>query len=127
MKFKTLDIENQYYDPQLSAKLRDMVELGERFTKHQFNKELTITEIFRTQESQDEIYGNNPKYQEKPWKSVHQYWRGIDLRVWDFTEHEIEKLTTFFNCFEYDPNRPEKKTCLVHNVGAGLHYHLQVI
>ena len=94
---------------------------------------LTITDIKRTQVEQDKIYLNSNnentvlRYKAKPWLSVHQFWRGIDIRVNDMPKGMAEKLTEVFNQIQYDKKRPNKKTAILHDVGTGAHIHLQVI
>ena len=126
MKFKTDEIEAQWNSDKVSKKLKDIIKMGEEYSSIEFGQELTITDLIRTQEEQDRIYGDSENYQINPWPSVHQFGRGADLRVRDFTKEQIDKLTTFFNLITYDSNRSNKKTCLVHNVGQGLHFHIQI-
>lgn len=127
MNYKTDRIRGEWESGKISNRLKDIISLGEQYVEMEFGKELVITDLMRTQKEQDNIYASNPKYAERPWKSVHQYGRGCDLRVWEFTEEEIRKLENFFNCITYDPDRPSKKTCLVHDVGKGKHFHVQVM
>ena len=82
--------------------------------------------VLRTQEEQDSIYGNNSNYQNKPWKSVHQFWRGVDLRNNDMKPGMADDLAEVLNKIPYDESRPEKKSCIVHDVGRGDHIHIQV-
>ena len=51
--------------------------------------------------------------------------RAEDLRSYVYLdpesiEHEINDI------WVYDPDRPEKKVCIYHNVGRGNHFHIQV-
>lgn len=53
--------------------------------------------------------------------------RGIDLRSWEYTSHELKKIESYINSdWVYDPERPEMKCCIIHDVGKGDHIHLQV-
>lgn len=88
-----------------------------------------ITEVYRTQAEQDEIYlasDRAEEYGKAPWQSVHQYYRGVDLRVRDFTEEMILTLDSWIDeHFIYDKGRRESS--LIHAVGSGgRHAHLQV-
>ena len=125
MKFKTGEIEAQWNSDKVNSRLKNIILLGVEYAQIELKKELTITDLIRTQAEQDEIYKDNERYKIKPWPSVHQYGRGVDLRTRDFTQNEIDKLEAFFNTFTYDANRPNKKTCLVHDVGKGKHFHVQ--
>lgn len=50
--------------------------------------------------------------------------RGFDLRsyVFDNPEKICDDINT---CFKYDPERPDKKCAIYHDVGNGIHLHLQ--
>ena len=125
MKFKEKQMELDWETNKVSQKLKNIIVLGNEYALLELGKELTITDLIRTQAEQDFIYRNNPKYKVKSWQSVHQAGRGADLRVRGFSPKEIEKLKSFFNCFTYDISRPDKKTCTVHDVGSGNHFHVQ--
>ena len=126
IQYKTDRQKREWESNDLSWRLRYLVEAVARYSFVEFKKEIVITDLIRTQEEQDEIYKNNVRYQESPWKSVHQFGRGCDLRTSIYTVSEIEILKDFANFFTYDKDRPKKQTCLVHDVGVGLHFHLQV-
>jgi len=51
--------------------------------------------------------------------------RGVDLRIgrWH-SEDRIER--TINEAWIYDPERPEMRVAIYHNVGLGAHLHLQV-
>ena len=40
-----------------------------------------VVEVYRTQKEQDTIYGHRIDYKTKPWRSVHQEWRGLDIVI----------------------------------------------
>jgi len=72
-------------------------------------KEVTITSIYRIND--DGVHGTLPC-------------RGIDIReknkyIGKYVERHINEM------FLYDPNRPDKKCCWFHDVGKGVHIHLQ--
>lgn len=53
--------------------------------------------------------------------------RGVDLRSWIYTPTQLTEIEIYINTsWVYDPNRPEMKCLLIHNVGKGEHIHLQV-
>jgi hypothetical protein len=88
--------------------------------------------IDRTQSEQDYIYtvlvddSTKAQYKLKPWLSVHQFKRGIDFRCSDMTDEMKDFTKHFFAQTVYDGTQPGKLTCLIHDVGAGNHIHLQV-
>ena len=74
------------------------------------HKEMIITCGFRKGDSG--VHGQEPC-------------RGVDLRSTSFTnpksvEEDINKY------WEYDPTRPDMQVALLHNVGQGIHFHIQV-
>ena len=111
------------------------------FSDLHFNKNIVITEIFRTKEQQLSYY---PGQKYRP--SVHQYGRGIDfgIRTYGageldsdhggarlphpgFTEQEIELLDEWYSrVVQYDDERPDYDSIVHHNVGLGDHLHIQV-
>ena len=59
--------------------------------------------------------------------SVHYHGRGADARSWNMTRGEAEALVERVNeAWVYDPERPGKKACIMHDVGQGEHIHFQV-
>ena len=125
MKFKERFLELEFNGQRINRKLRFMVNAIDNFCQYHFDNEITITHIIRNQEQQDSFYANDPVYQRKSWKSVHQYGRGVDLRSYDFTDDEIAKLCEFVNqVFPYGDGI--HKACICHNVGRGKHIHVQI-
>ncbi len=125
IEFKTLKQRNEWLDRRLSIKLQGIVFAMANISYYIFDKPLVITEIYRTQKQQDKYYKNNPVYREKPWPSVHQHWRGIDIRTSNYTQAQIDILLNIANCIQYDPQREERKTAIYHDVNHGLHLHVQ--
>ena len=84
--------------------------------------EITITEIYRTQAMQDRYYPGGTA------KSVHQFYRGIDIRVTTMGADQVRELAEDFNtAYPYDPARPKMDSFLIHDVGHGLHLHIQTV
>ena len=66
-------------------------------------------------------------YEKRDYSSVHSTipLRGFDLRSRNFIDPQ--KIADEINSqWIYDPQRPEKKCCVFHDVGKGPHFHLQV-
>jgi hypothetical protein len=101
------------------------------YCKTHFNKDVTVTMILRTQAEQDSIYkgsvnSKGRKYDEKPWKSPHQFWHAVDLRSRDFSKDQITQLNDYINGL-YNPINYYSFTIFDHNVGLGEHWHLQFV
>ena len=125
MKFKTDDQFNDWHNGKIAPKLKNIIKMVDCYMMAKYGYEITVTETMRTQEQQDYIYRNNVKYKVKPWPSVHQFGRGIDLRTRDMNPQMVADVVQLCNNIPYDKNRPSKKTAQAHNVGSGLHLHIQ--
>lgn len=51
--------------------------------------------------------------------------RGFDLRSWVFKD-PYEITEDINKVWIYDPSRPDKHCCICHDIGRGVHLHLQV-
>lgn len=107
---------------ELDSRLRIILFALEGYLKHKYNTSLIITHLWRSQKEQDEIYKNDPEYQKRPFKSVHQYYRGADISI---STVSGKKIANWLNVnFFYAPGKP---TALVHTVASwGIHLHIQV-
>ncbi len=124
MRFKTVRIANEWESDNLDKRLRVIVIFLDWYCLKFLKRDIQLTCIHRTQKEQNAIYGGNPKYQKKPWKSVHQFQRGIDIGVNAFTTEVKQILCNMLNKrFSYKGNY---KTCVWHDVGLGDHFHIQV-
>ena len=86
-----------------------------------------VTNLWRSNAEQIRIYRNNAKFVKKPWRSVHELWRGCDVSIKNLTSEEIKAIVEAINeIYQYDKDRPTKKTAIHHDVGAGDHIHIQV-
>lgn len=115
-KNRTLLVEFNESNPHLQALV---LYLG-RYAYRRFDIVLTVTHVDRTQEEQDEIYKDNFAYQKAPWKSVHQYKRGTDIRIHDLPPGVAIMLCNHINAhWHYGYGKP---TALLERD----HVHLQV-
>jgi hypothetical protein len=88
---------------------------------HRSGSNLYVVQIFRTEWVQRSYYPGDPEK-----KSVHQYWGGIDLGIHRYGLTKSGELANGLNEeFIYDGRRPKVKTAVIHNVGHGVHMHLQ--
>lgn len=125
IEFKEHKLRLQFESPMLDSRLVTIIYALAGYSCYKYHKSLMITELIRTQEEQDAIYGNNPAYQQQKWQSVHQYGRGVDLRIFYFKDDELaDMLKWLSNTFTYAT--PNKFTALLHDVGQGKHLHVQV-
>ena len=123
MKFKDSRVETEWkYSSEISSRVKKIAEIFVGYVQLNFNKDAVITHILRTEMEQTEFYKDDQKFKISPWKSVHQFGRGIDFRSRDFTPDELKKIEAFMNLIDYSK---DKKTCTIHNIGQGMHIHLQ--
>jgi hypothetical protein len=88
-------------------------------------RNIMITQIYRADDEQKEIYGSNCKT-----KSPHQNWCAVDLRCFDYSLDERQHLERalrvydHFNKFKHMPSA--SRTVWIHEVnGGGIHFHVQ--
>jgi len=96
IEFKHHILITHWRSPQLDNRLRFIILALAGFTFEEFGKPIKITSIFRTQETQDAIYGGNEKYKKSPWKSLHQFWQAADISVYYFLAEEQKGILNFF-------------------------------
>lgn len=89
-------------------------------------KDIVITMIYRTDAEQDSIYKDDPKYQQKKFKSPHQFYHAVDLRSSTFDTEQIQKLVDYLN-EQYNGTNYYKWTAKCHDVGLGDHFHIQFV
>jgi hypothetical protein len=94
------------------------------FCQKYFNKNVVVTMIYRTDEEQDSIYKDDPKYKLKKFKSPHQFYHAFDLRSSSFDTEQIEKLVKYLNGL-YNVGNYYNWTAKCHDVGLGDHFHVQ--
>jgi hypothetical protein len=123
IQFKTERLCRQFNLPltttSLSPKLISIIMYSAWFFDAELNQPFVITGLQRTQGEQDSIYKNDERYKVKPWKSVHQFGRGCDVRIRHLKMEEINKFVANVNThFRY----PDHVTALYERD----HVHLQV-
>lgn len=118
-------LEKEWNDVRLDNRLRFIVYAISGYIKEYYNLNLLITEIYRTQEMQDEYYKDDPRYMIHKWDSVHQYWRGIDIRSSEMSQGQIHELVTWVNN-QIIYGKEGIYTVKFHSVGIGYHFHIQV-
>jgi len=87
-----------------------------------WGKDTTITDIYRTN---DEHRRSLKTVLMPYYPTVHEYWRGVDIRD-SLTINRKRVMEMIINeQFIYDRPRPHKKVLLYHNIGLGMHAHIQ--
>ena len=75
---------------------------------------LVMTESYRKKLHRTDLHGTQPV-------------RAIDIRSWAYTPELLREIEISVNRkWQYDPDRPGKKVFLIHDVGRGVHAHIQV-
>lgn len=91
-----------------------------KWVENQFDKDVIMTMIYRTQQEQELIYGEGTEK-----KSPHQFWQGLDLRSWIYTEKEIDAIVNYLNS-KYNDSNYYGTTAMCHKVKEGAyHFHIQ--
>lgn len=127
IEFKTDRIKQEFEQLKTeNSKLRALLVHLNEVVNARFEKNLTLTHIFRTQEQQDSFYKDSEKYKKRKFKSPHQFWHGADIRSRTFTSEEIAWIEDYLNG-KYNTKNYYKWTAKCHNVGLGDHFHLQYI
>ena len=120
IKFKTDRIEREWNSGLMDEKLKDLVVMLDLYLHLVHGiKTCTLTEIFRYHTEQEEYY----KDSDKVGYSVHEFWRGVDIRSRDWPDAVQEDVVKFLNKVPYSLKH---KTCLIHDIGLGSHLHCQV-
>lgn len=126
MKFKTMKIEKEYsklstYNP----KMQSLLVMLDAWTRAQYNKEITLTHLFRTDQEQIDLYAQTPAA-ERPAKSPHQTWEAVDLRSTDWSKKQQDAMCELLNKSNTNPGG--KKTAFVHAIAGNVeHFHIQVL
>lgn len=121
--YKTDRLQDEFFElDEHNDPLEELVWDVAEYCAREFDKTITITMIYRTQEEQEDIYGE--KYTKK---SPHQFWQAVDLRSRDFTDDEIKQLVDYLNN-KYDKKNYYDWTAKSHEVNnRGEHFHIQLL
>jgi hypothetical protein len=97
------------------------------FVKDNFEKDVVITHLYRTKAQQEKFYGKGTKR-----KSPHQSWGAVDIRDYIYSKSEIAAMVDFLKFYDkwndYRIIRASKsRTVLRHNIGHGMHFHIQFL
>jgi hypothetical protein len=120
IEYKHDNLKQEFASKSLSKRLLIIVYALAGYVYCTFGKSITLTDIFRTQEVQDEYRKLHP---EEPEFSPHTYWRAVDISIKYFTHLEIGNILLFLEQFQYGDDIHE--TAILHDV-IGSHIHIQV-
>lgn len=120
--FKTPRERDEYNTLQTTNKpLADLAEQFAFYVQQKLNKDVVVTDIFRSQEEHDRLYAFSPK---KPLTSDHMFWGALDLRSSIYTQDEIDHLVEYLNTNYKSKNN--KPTARYHRIaGNTWHFHVQ--
>jgi hypothetical protein len=123
MRFKTERIHNEFIDLQntKNKKLGSILNILDEYCQIEFGKDICLTEVFRTPEEQVELYRKSASH---PKTSPHMYWKAVDVRSSDWTLVQRNRMLQVLNSFTYTSGQG-KVVSFVHDVGNGLHFHVQ--
>lgn len=124
IQFKTDRQKEEWFQLQSkNYKLYRLVKALNEFTELEFNKDILLTEVFRTQAEFDSLYTQTP-IEQRPKTSPHLNWGAVDLRSSIYSDREIQRLLSFLNVFTYFGG--QRKVALYHTIaGNTMHFHIQ--
>ena len=124
VEYKTPRLRDEFIE--LHDKNRDLFNLIDALSvwvKSTFDKDITVTSIFRTEAENGALYANTPVDQ-RPKGKPHCFWKAVDLRSYDFEKDELDKIVSWINTNYKNPNG--RVTSFVHEVaGNTYHFHIQ--
>jgi len=121
LRFKSQRISDEWQDNRLNPLLRIIVLAAAYWHFRNTTIPAVLTGLLRTREEQQAIYPSEPNR-----RSVHEYWRGADLRTTHINILAPEWRDWINSIFPYNGSNPAIMTALVHQVGThGEHLHLQ--
>ncbi len=75
---------------------------------------LVMTESYRHQRHPNDLHGVDPV-------------RAVDLRSWCYDGDMAHQIRDEINQkWAYDPIRPDRQVAIIHDIGQGVHFHIQV-
>ena len=114
IRFKTEKIKIEFFKLQAKNPML-AIQVGrlQAFSAKNFNKDIVLTHLFRSQADQYRIYGAG--YKKRSW---HQFWKGVDIRSNHYTVEEKDSVQKFLNTLGLE-------RVLRHDIGLGDHFHIE--
>lgn len=124
VQFKTDRIKDEYSQlHESNNRLWQLIYTLSQFTELEFNKDVVLTCIYRTEEENNALYAETPP-EKRPPTSPHCSWKAVDLRSTIYTDTEITRMLEFLNCFRYQGG--QRKVAIYHLInGNTWHMHIQ--
>jgi hypothetical protein len=117
MQFVSARQEQEWNDPKLSSRVKEIVNEAAEYAQQHHNWPFTITSIYRTPAEDAALNGHG----------VHPAWRAVDVRNKDQSDAANAAVTSYINGrWIYDPARPAFQVCFSEPHGTGKHAHYQV-
>lgn len=123
LKFKTDQerdewVQMGFKNPRLVDAIIDLADTMQLM----FGKDITLTEVFRTPDEQTALYKDEAQ---KVAKSPHSFWKAVDIRSRDLTQHQIDFAVQYLNT-KYK-NASGRPVAIFHKIAGGAdHIHVQL-
>lgn len=119
LEFKTDKIKQQFKELEKHNRSLSLIvkAIDKRFKKD-LKKDVVLTEVFRTFEEQDKIYGKNASI------SPHMVWEAVDIRTHGISDKDIRSLLFALNN-TFNEINIYPVTAIFHDIGLGPHLHIQ--
>ena len=121
MRFKSTDLVGELNRAHPHA--RALAFYLDDYAKQTLGKDLMVTDVERTKEEYARIYGQDPYTGPMPHLGPPSH--AVDFRASELTSGEIDVLCAHMN--KYWPRPDGKPTLMCHDVGHGMHFHLQAL
>jgi len=122
IEFKTDRLKKEFHDPRLYTVLRVQAVVVAWLIFLYTGKTARITCVYRTDKEQDWVC--HIKGGEK-YKSVHQVWRGLDIGASGIDKKVCLTIVRIVRLIFPYSGAAGKFSILYHDVGLGVHFHLQ--
>lgn len=120
MRFKSPELEQEFRDAH--PRVRALALYLDEWFRENVGHDGMLTDVSRTQEEYDQIYGAHPYTGPMPHLGPHS--RAVDWRSSEFSPIEIQRACDHMNLWW--PRADKKPTLMAHAVGSGaMHFHLQ--
>lgn len=117
MKFKSDRIQDEFASlVSKNPPLRSILVSLQGFCIHEFNEDITITSVFRTEQENKDAHAAT---------SIHCVWGAADVSIHGFSDQSQKRMLDFCNQFTYR-GTPGHKVAMIHGVPGGVsHLHIQ--
>jgi hypothetical protein len=129
LKSKTERIRKEFEElPSKNASLAQLILDLNDFVSLEFNKDVVMTHIFRTQEDQKALYAKEAKQNKS---SPHMRWEAVDIRDWIYDAKEKKAIGKFLKEYYDATNEMNKlpsgsRTYWLHSLKSNaMHFHIQ--